>query len=153
MAFNGYDIRPAEAHAAIKGAADRFDDIDGIEDLIDGTLDAAGTASNETQISSALNDVFDNFARPFVVTMIKSGRQTFTMGHNLVTTYQQADEDAGAYSVKAALERCLARSHGSKLWCWCWLWSPHGSSPAGKTTARNYASLCSVSLRASALTA
>lgn len=100
MAFNGYDITPAAALAAIKNARDRFDDIDGIESKIDTTLAAAGTASNESKISSALDDVFDTFARPFVVTMIKSGRQTFTMGENLITTYQQADEDAGAYSAQ-----------------------------------------------------
>lgn len=94
MGWGDYNIDVAPARAAISAARGRWDDIDGIEHEIELTGEAAATASKEDSINSALQEAFTDFLRPFVVTMIKSGRQTFVCGDNVVTTFENADTAA-----------------------------------------------------------
>ncbi|NUL47637.1 hypothetical protein F7P69_20880 [Cellulosimicrobium funkei] len=101
MAFGGYDINVDEARGVVSTARTTFTALEGIENSIQTDADAAAGATEEGEIQQAMTDVLTNFLRPFVVTMVNSGKHVFDTTDNVITTYDNADSDISLQSSAA----------------------------------------------------
>lgn len=113
MAFGGYSIDVPAARDAISKAESAWLPLHGFESKISDEFTSAGAAANDQKIAAALETAFAGCIRPLVVTMVISGRNTFTEGGNVVTTFENGDAQMGdAAAQRQAAENIATTTAG-----------------------------------------
>lgn len=108
--MDGYDISPGAVRGVISTARSTWSALHGLENTIEGSGEAAATATKEDEINTAMQHAFTNFLRPFTVLMVDMGDQCFDGADNVIDIYDNSDTEMSDTARKEAMGNALADS-------------------------------------------
>ena len=86
-----YEINVGDARAAVSGARSNFDDLHGHEAKIKASSGELADASREPKIEAALQQVFDDFLKPWTATFVEHGDNILAAADSIISEFVAAD--------------------------------------------------------------
>lgn len=108
--MDGYDISPGAARGVISQARDTWSALHGLENTIEGSGEAAASATKEDKINTAMEHAFTNFLRPFTVLMVQMGDRSFDGADSVINIYDNGDTAMSDNTRKESMGDALAES-------------------------------------------
>lgn len=110
--MDGYDIDVDGAKGVVSTARSTWSALHGFENTIEGSGEAAATATQEDDINTAMSHAFTNFLRPFTVITVQMGDQAFDGADNALTEFNNKDVDMSDDARAQAMATALTDSQG-----------------------------------------